>query len=181
MEGLNLAGVWKLPVIFVCENNRYAQTTSPDYAIAGQDVAARARGFGVPSVSVDGQDAFAIYEAAREAVDSARKGEGPTFIEAHTYRYYGHYEGDTVTYRDKEEEEHYRSQDCIERFRKIVTEQGLLREAELDEIDKKARRIIEEAATFAGESAFPKLAETLTDVYVDFPESNLWPFQKVSE
>jgi pyruvate dehydrogenase E1 component alpha subunit len=176
-EGLNLAGIWKLPVIFVCENNRYAETTSPDYSVSGRDLTARARGFGMPSVAVDGQDVFAVYEATREAVARARRGEGPSFIEAQTYRYYGHFEGDTVLYRTKEEEAFYRARDCLQRFRKTVIEQGLLSEAELDAVDRRARDTIEAAVRFAQESAFPTPDQTLTDVYVSFPEGQLWPFQ----
>ncbi|MFQ5611295.1 MAG: thiamine pyrophosphate-dependent dehydrogenase E1 component subunit alpha [Anaerolineae bacterium] len=180
LEGMNLAGVWKLPVVFVCENNRYAETTSPDYSVSGQDIAARARGFGMPSVAVDGQDVFAIYEAVREAVGRARRGEGPTFIEAQTYRYYGHFEGDTIKYRDKEEEEFYRSQDCLQRFRRSVIDQGLLSQAELDAIDRQVRETIDEAVAFAQESPLPTPADILTDVYVSFPEAELWPFQTVT-
>lgn len=178
-ESLNLAGIWKLPVIFVCENNRYAQATSPDYSVAGQDIAARARSYGMPSVVVNGMDIFAVYEAASEAIDRARRGEGPSFIEAQTYRYYGHFEGDPMTYRDEEEVNYYRAQDPLEGFRKTVTGQGLISAAELDEIDRKVLITLGEAVTFAEESPYPDLAETLDDVYVDIPASHLWPFQTV--
>jgi pyruvate dehydrogenase E1 component alpha subunit len=179
-EGMNLAGIWKLPVIFVCENNRYAETTSPDYSVSGRDIAARARGFGMPSVAVDGQDAFATYEAAREAVARARRGEGPSFIEAQTYRYYGHFEGDTIRYRTKEEEDFYRSRDCLLRFRQTVLGQGLLTEAELEARDRGVKEAIEEAVRFAEQSPLPAPAQTLTDVYVSFPDTQLWPFQTVT-
>lgn len=177
LEGMNLAGIWKLPVVFVCENNRYAETTAPDYSVSGQDITARASGFGLPSVAVDGQDPFAMYEASQEAIDRARRGEGPSFIEAQTYRYYGHFEGDTILYRTKEEEESYRSQDCLDRFRKTVVEQDLLSEGELDEIETKVKETIEEAVKFAQESPDPAPAEMLTEVYVNFPETKMWPFQ----
>jgi pyruvate dehydrogenase E1 component alpha subunit len=180
LEGMNLAGIWKLPVIFVCENNGYAETTSPRYSVSGQDIAARARGFGMPSLAVDGQDVFAIYEAAREAVERARRGEGPTFIEAQTYRYYGHFEGDSIKYRDREEEEHHRSRDCINRFREAVTRQGLITEAELNAIDAKAKATIDAAVRYAQESPLPNQTDLLTDVYVDFPQQSLWPFQTVT-
>ncbi len=176
---MNLAGIWKLPVIFVCENNGYAETTSPKYSVSGQDIAARARGFGMPSVAVDGLDFFAVYEAAGEAIARARRGEGPTFIEAQTYRYYGHFEGDTIKYRSKAEEEHYRERDCLQRFRKTVIEQGMLSQAELDAIDQKARATIEDAVRFAEQSPLPQPADVLTDVYVSVPQSELWPFQRV--
>ncbi|MCB0171038.1 MAG: thiamine pyrophosphate-dependent dehydrogenase E1 component subunit alpha [Anaerolineae bacterium] len=177
MEGLNLAGVWKLPVIFVCENNGYAETTSPQYSVSGQDIAARARGFGMPSVAIDGLDVLAIHEAVREAVSRARRGDGPTFIEAQTYRYYGHFEGDTVKYRDKDEEEQYRSRDCLLRFRGVVLEHGLLTQAELDAIDADVKKTIAEAVAFADSSPLPDTKEILTDVYVSFPEKEMWPFQ----
>jgi pyruvate dehydrogenase E1 component alpha subunit len=177
LEGMNLAGVWKLPVIFVCENNRYAETTAAHYAVSGSDIAARARGFGMPGVAVDGQDVLAVYEAASEAVDRARRGEGPTFIEARTYRYFGHNEGDTILYRTKEEEELYRAQDCIQRFRKSVLEKDLLSEVELQAVDCQVQNTMEEAIRFAEQSPQPNPAEILTDVYVDFPESEMWPFQ----
>ena len=177
LEGMNLAGVWKLPVIFVCENNRYAETTAAVFSVSGSDIAARASGFGIPSAAVDGQDVFAIYEAAHEAVNRARRGQGPTFIEAQTYRYFGHFEGDTILYRTEEELERHRSRDCIDRFRKTVLKQGLLSEAELDAIDGKARDTIEEACRFAQESPLPNPTDLLSDVYAGFPESEMWPFQ----
>jgi pyruvate dehydrogenase E1 component alpha subunit len=178
LEGMNLAGIWKLPVVFVCENNRYAETTSPDYSVSGRDIAARARGFGMPSVAVDGQDVFAMNEAAREAIERARRGEGPSFLEAQTYRYFGHFEGDTIRYRTNEEEERNRARDCIQRFRTTVLEQGLLTEADLDAADRRAREIIEEAVRFAEQSPLPAPADLLTDVYANYPESELWPFQQ---
>ncbi len=134
----------------------------------------------MPSVAVDGQDVVAMYEATREAVARARRGEGPSFIEAQTYRYYGHFEGDTIRYRGKEEEAFYRSRDCLERFRKTVVGQGLAREPELDAVDRRAKDAIEEAVRFAEQSPLPAPAQTLTDVYVSFPESQLWPFQTVT-
>ena len=177
MEGMNLAGIWKLPVIFLCENNRYAQTTGASYSVSGNDIAARARGFGLPGVAVDGLDVFAVYEAVREAVERARRGEGPAFIEAQTYRKYGHFEGDALGYRPEEEEESHLSRDCIQHFRTTVLEQELLSETELDDIDRQVKEAIEEAVRFALESPLPEPGETLTDVYVGFPEAEMWPFQ----
>ncbi|MEZ4865528.1 MAG: thiamine pyrophosphate-dependent dehydrogenase E1 component subunit alpha [Caldilineaceae bacterium] len=176
-EGLNLAGIWKLPVVFICENNGYAETTSPQYSVSGRDIAARARGYGVPSLTADGLNVFDMYEAVGQAVARARRGEGPTFIEAQTYRYYGHFEGDTVKYRTKEEESMYRERDCIQAFRQTVLEQELLTTAELDEIDARAKAAIEDAVKFADNSPAPSNDELLTDVYVNFPTKDLWPFQ----
>ena len=177
LEGMNMAGALNLPLIFVCENNGYAQATAPDFSVSGGDIAARARGFGLPSLVVDGQDTLAVYEAAHEAVAKARRSEGPTFIEAQTYRYYGHYEGDAIKYRDKEEEEFYRAKDCIDRFCESVLKRDMVTQAELDEIDAKVKTLIEEAIRYAEESPLPERDQLLTDVYVDFPESNMWPFQ----
>ena len=103
-ESLNLAAVWKLPVVFVCENNRYAETTSTDYSIGGPDIAGRGTAFGMPGIVVDGQDVFAVYEAAGEALKRARDGQGPTLLECQTYRYFGHFEGDELKYRTRDEE-----------------------------------------------------------------------------
>ncbi|MCC6175920.1 MAG: thiamine pyrophosphate-dependent dehydrogenase E1 component subunit alpha [Chloroflexi bacterium] len=178
LEAMNLAGVWKLPIVFVCENNGYAETTAADYSVSGHDIAARARGFGLPSMAVDGLDVFAMHEASREAIERARRGDGPSFIEAQTYRYYGHFEGDTLLYRTAEETARYRARDCIQRFRQTVLDQELLSEADLDAIDSRARQAIEEAARFAEESPLPSPAEVVTDVYVDYPEAALWPFQQ---
>jgi len=177
LEGMNLAGVWKLPVVFVCENNGYAETTSYKYSVSGTDIAARARGFGMPSVAVDGLDFFAVAEAAGEAIARARRGEGPTFIEAQTYRYYGHFEGDSIAYRDREEEESFRSRDCLSRFRQTVTSQGLVEAADLDAIDGAVAAEIEQAVTDALSAPDPSLDSLTTDVYVDFPASQLWMFQ----
>ena len=178
LEAMNLAGIWKLPIVFVCENNRYAETTASDYSVSGRDIAARARGFGMPSAAVDGQDVFAVHEAAAEAIARARRGEGPSTLEARTYRYFGHFEGDTIRYRTREEEESFKARDCLARFRAAVLEQGLLTEADLDAADRRSRDAIDSAVSFAEQSPLPSPAELLTDVYVGFPESELWPFQK---
>jgi pyruvate dehydrogenase E1 component alpha subunit len=134
----------------------------------------------MPSLAIDGQDVFAVYEAVGAAVERARRGEGPSFIEAQTYRYYGHFEGDTIRYRTTDEVERYRSRGCLQRFRAVVTEQGLLTAAELDAIDERAIAAIEEAARFAHDSPLPAKADVLTDVYVNFPAAHLWPFQQVA-
>ncbi|MEE2737118.1 MAG: thiamine pyrophosphate-dependent dehydrogenase E1 component subunit alpha [Planctomycetota bacterium] len=167
-ESLNLASVWKLPVIFVCENNGYAETTSVDYSIGGQDIAARGSAFGMPGVAVDGLDPFAVFEAASQAVQRAREGKGPTLLECQTYRYYGHFEGDALKYRTRDEEDSYKQRDCLELFRNTVVKQGKLNEAELNEIDERSRESIAEAVTFAEESPLPPLEECTDDVYVTY-------------
>jgi pyruvate dehydrogenase E1 component alpha subunit len=167
-ESLNLASIWKLPVVFVCENNRFAETTSTDYSVGGNDIAGRGPAYGMPGVVVDGQDVFAVFEAAGEALRRARSGQGPTLLECQTYRYYGHFEGDALKYRTREEEAHYKSRDCLNRFRETVLSQNILSEADLDAIDAGAQKAIAEAVQFAEESPSPKVEECLEDVYVSY-------------
>lgn len=168
-EALNLASIWNLPVVFVAENNGYAETTSTEYSMGGRDIADRAHGYGMPGIVVDGQDVFAVYEAAAEAIRRAKAGEGPTLLECKTYRYFGHFEGDGITYRSREEEQAAKDRDCLERFRKAVTEQGLLEAAELDAIDARAKETIAAAVQYAADSPEPTAADVLTDVYVSYP------------
>src|SRR3981081_585235 len=124
-ESLNLAGIWKLPVIYVAENNGYAESTPVTYHMSCRDIAERAAGYGMPGVTVDGLNVFAVYEAAGEAIARARRGEGPSLIECKTYRYYGHFEGDTVMYRTKDELEFYRGRDPILGLRRVLMERSL--------------------------------------------------------
>jgi len=168
-EAMNLAAIWKLPVIFVCENNLYAESTPWFYHCAAKDIADRGVAYNIPGVLVDGTDVFAVYEAAGEAVARARRGEGPTLIEARAFRYYGHFQGDPLTYRTKEEEEEYRRRDPIDQFRRRVLERNLLTAAELDAVDARAREVVEAAVRFAQESPYPAPEELLTDVYVKYP------------
>ena len=167
-ESLNLASIWKLPVVFVCENNRYAETTSTDYSIGGQDIAGRGTAYGMPGVVVDGQDVFAVFEAAGEAILRAHRGDGPTLLECQTYRYFGHFEGDAIKYRTREEEAHYKSRDCLQRFREATLPQHLLTKADLDEIDQRAREVILDAVKFAEESPLPEPEDCFADVYVSY-------------
>jgi pyruvate dehydrogenase E1 component alpha subunit len=168
-ESMNLAAIWKLPVIFVCENNLYAESTPWYYHCAAKDISDRATAYGMPGVLVDGTDVFAVYEAAGEAIARARRGEGPTLIEARAFRYYGHFQGDPLTYRTPEEEEEYRRKDPIEQFRRRVVERNLVTEEELEAIDVQAKEAIEEAIRFAEASPYPAHEELLRDVYVSYP------------
>jgi pyruvate dehydrogenase E1 component alpha subunit len=168
-ESMNLASIWKLPVVFVCENNLYAESTPWTYHCAAKEIADRASAYDMPGVMVDGTDVFAVYEAAGEAVARARRGEGPTLIEARAFRYYGHFQGDAMTYRTDEEVAGYRERDPIENFKKRVLERGLVSEAELEEIDARVAAAIDEAVRFAEESPYPPPEECLTDVYVSYP------------
>ena len=173
-ESMNLASVWKLPVIFCCENNQYAESTPVEYALSTAHVADRAAGYDMPGIHVDGMDVFAVYDAAGEAVARARAGEGPTLLECLTYRYYGHTVFDNpLTYRSKEEEEHWRSRDPLKLFRETVLPQGEITAEELDQIDQEAVDLMEEAIKFADESPLPEAIELYDDVYVDYPVEQL--------
>jgi acetoin:2,6-dichlorophenolindophenol oxidoreductase subunit alpha len=166
-ECLNMAAIWKLPVIFVCENNGYAQTTPFEYANAAPNVADRASAYRMPGVIVDGQDVLAVWEATAAAVARARSGEGPSLIECKTYRYFGHHQGDdTKRYRLPEEERAARERDCLTLFRERFKTQGPLAMLELDEIDAKNKAAMDEAVEFAKASPLPEAAELWTDVYV---------------
>src|SRR5918998_301912 len=142
-EGLNLAAIWNLPVVFVCENNGYAESTPVRYHCAASDIANRASAYEIPGVVVDGLDVFAVYEAAGEAIARARRGEGPSLLEAKTYRFYGHFQGDQVTYRTADE-------------------------LELYAIDARVTQQLDDAWTAAKAAPFPEPEEALTDVYVTY-------------
>ena len=170
-ESMNLASIWKLPVIFLCENNGYAMSTPSEYAVSITHIADRAQGYDMPGVHVDGMDVFAVYDATAQAVARARAGEGPTLIECQTYRYYGHTVFDNpLTYRSKEEEDHWRARDPLKLFREAVLPQGDITAEELDQIDAEAVTLMEEAVKFADESPFPEPVELYDDVYVDYPK-----------
>jgi len=165
-EALNLAAVWKLPVLFVCENNLYSEATPVEYAIKIKNIADRAGAYGIPGVIVDGMDFFDVYDKVQHAVERARNGEGPTLLEAKTYRYYGHYEGDAMKYRARAEEQRYRARDPITTFKRKVLAEGLLAAAECEAIERKAVATVDGAVKAAEEAPLPKPEECLTDVYV---------------
>jgi len=167
-EAMNMAVVLKLPVVFVFENNRYGEGTAAEYAVGSNDVAGRARGFGMPAVKVDGTDFFAVYTAAEEAIARARAGEGPSAIETSCPRYHGHFEGDPQSYRSAEELAEVRADDPLNNFRKKVTEAGLLEVAQLDEIDAAAFATIEGAVAKAMAAPFPGPEDLETDVYISY-------------
>ena len=168
-ESMNLAGIWKLPVIFVCENNRYAESTPFEYSVAGGSVSNRAEGYGIPGVSVDGQSILDMFEVGREAVARARGGEGPTLIEAQTYRYMGHFGADDpLGYRSEEEQQYYLDRDCIVRARAHILDGSYADEEELDQIDASCLQAVSEATLYANESPFPDPQELTEDVYVSY-------------
>ena len=168
-ESLNLAAIWKLPIIFVAENNGYAESTPAHYHCSVENIADRAAAYNMPGVTIDGNDLFAVYESAHEAVARARAGQGPSLLECKTYRHHGHFEGDAQTYKIAEENEKYRTElDPIKRFKEAVLARGLVSEAELADIDGQVNAAIDEAVTFAEDSPFPEVRETFTDVYVSY-------------
>ena len=169
LESLNLASIWKLPCIFVIENNGYAEATSCKYSGACHDFADRASGFNMPGVTVDGHDFFAVHEVASEAVRRAREGGGPTLVECKVSRYYGHFEGDAQSYRAPDEVKRIReAQDCLTNFAQKVTSAGLLTRPELEQIDEEVLALIEDSSGKAKAAPKPSAMDLLTDVYVSY-------------
>ncbi|MFM8607567.1 MAG: thiamine pyrophosphate-dependent dehydrogenase E1 component subunit alpha [Hyphomicrobiales bacterium] len=169
LESMNLAAIWNLPVIFVVENNGYAESTSIDYALAVDSYIDRAAGFGIPGVTVDGTDFFAVYEAAGEIIKRAREGGGPAFLECKMVRFFGHFEGDAQTYRAKgENEENRANKDCLKIFRSKVTKAGVISDAELNKIDDQVLARIEASVQKAKGDPLPTAKDLLTDVYVRY-------------
>jgi acetoin:2,6-dichlorophenolindophenol oxidoreductase subunit alpha len=169
LESLNLAAAWHLPVVFVVENNGYAESTSAKYHQAGVDVAKRADGFGLPGITVDGFDFFAVHEAAGEAIRRARSGGGATLLECKGMRYYGHFEGDQQTYRgDGEVEDLRKNRDCLVAFSRRVTEAGLVDEDDLGAIDAKVKELVDSAVAEAKAGRDQSVDDVLTDVYVSY-------------
>ena len=167
-ECLNMASIWKLPVIFVNENNLFAESTPQWYSSASGTIAERAAAYNMPGVRVNGKDLFAVYQVAKEAVERARRGEGPTLIEAVTYRDHGHFEGDEQKYKALEgEEKDWADVDALDVFHDYAIEHGLLTEEELDAILEESRKDVEEAIKFAQDSPIPRSESLLEDVFAD--------------
>jgi len=165
-EGMGLAAAWCLPVLFVCQNNLYQQSTPMRDYCRLTDIADRAKSYGIPGMSVDGNDAIAVAEVAREAIERCRKGEGPILIVGNTYRTVGHHMGDPGTsYRSKEEVEEWKKKDPIKRLRQQLVQNKTMTDAELDEIENNVLRELDEAVKFAQESPEPAPEEALEDIY----------------
>jgi TPP-dependent pyruvate/acetoin dehydrogenase alpha subunit len=165
-EGLNLASIWKLPVIYICENNGYGATTSAKEVVSVEDVADRAKGYNMPGVIVDGQDVVATYEAVRDAVTRARAGDGPTLVEAKTYRYDNHAVGLHIeNYRTVEERETWIKRDPLVLHRGHLLENGVLTEERADAIDSEVLAEVEAAVEFAKGSPFPEPAEAFDHLF----------------
>jgi len=165
-ESLNMASAWRLPVVYVVENNLYGMSVPFQKISAMPDIAARAAAYDIPGVVVDGMDPVAVFEAVSAAVERARRGEGPTLIECKTYRWYGHSRSDPRKYRTKEEEQYWRDRDPLKTLRARLVEGGLASEGEVDAVEERAERAIEQATEFALASPMPDPAEVEQDVYV---------------
>mgnify|MGYP001098697728 CR=1 FL=1 len=164
-ESINMASIWKLPVIFVCENNLYAMGTRQSRVMAIENVADRAVAYGIPGVVVDGNDVLAVYEVVQKAVERARRGDGPTLIECKTYRHKGHSRVDSAKYRPKEEVEEWLTKDPIKLFKEKLLQINTLTETEIHQVEKEVSAEIEKAVNFAIESPYPAQEEALQDVY----------------
>jgi TPP-dependent pyruvate/acetoin dehydrogenase alpha subunit len=165
-EGLNLAAVWKLSVVFLCENNQYGESMPISKAIAIEDIACRAASYGMPGVVVDGNDVEAVYKAVEEAAQRARRGKGPSLIEAKTYRIGGHFDGESSHYRSREEIDEWQKRDPIDRYRRWLLEEGICQASELAAIEQRVQEEVEQAARQAINDPFPALDSLVKDVWV---------------
>ena len=167
-EAMNMASIWKLPVLFVVENNMWASTTPLNHSCSVQDLCSRAAGYNIPGEKVDGNDILAVRKTTAEAVARARAGEGPTFIENKTYRIKGHFEGDPQKYRTKEEIKSWQDEkDPINRFSRVLFQKRYLSRKLVDRILAEVQSELNEAVTFAEDSPFPEPEDALTDLYIN--------------
>jgi pyruvate dehydrogenase E1 component alpha subunit len=164
-EAMNLATCWKLPVVFVAENNMYGISCCTANSMCVPNIADRAGAYDMPGIVVDGNDVMAVYEAASEAIKRARQGQGPTLIECKTYRHRGHFEGDACVYRRTEELEEWKEKDPIPRFEKKLLDMGVLTPEKIQEIKGSIKKQIEDAESFAEQSPYPDPAEVTLDLY----------------
>lgn len=166
-EAMNLAALWSLPNVFICENNLYGEATPLAQHMKIKDISVRAQAYGMPGVSVDGQDVLKVYDAVSEAVQRAREGKGPSLIEAKTYRFHGHHIGDPETYRTREEvEEWMEKRDPVKLFKAKLLKDFKATASEVGSIEKKVQKEIEDAVRFASESPSPDPATLMQNVYV---------------
>ena len=171
-ESINMAAAWKLPVVYLCENNQYGVSVNINTVTNTENIAVRAQGYGIPGITVDGNDVLAVYEAVKAAVQYAREGNGPSIVECKTYRMRGHYEGDPAAYRSKEVTEEWRKKDPIDRFRAYLLTLGI-EDDELTAIEGAMDKEIEEATEFAITSPYPDVSEVTLDVYTSDNERSV--------
>ena len=165
-EGLNLAAIWKLPIVYICENNFYAKSMSVSESTAGADIAGRAKSYAIPGLVVDGNDVLAVYEVVQEAIKRARQGSGPTLIEAQTYRWTPHSTvGDREFSRTKEEIEAWKKKDPLERFTRMLLDKNVADRKQLDAIDEQLQGEIREAVAFAESAPPPEPQVAFENVY----------------
>ena len=165
-EGINMAAIMNLPVVYICINNGYAVTFSAEKSIKAKSVADRAVGYGIEGVQIDGNDVFEVYDAVEAAVEKARNGGGPTLIEMTTYRWYGHYVGDPCNYRTREEEAHWiENNDPIKRLKSFILENDVLTGPEVEALEKEAQDEIDEANEFAQASPPPSVEDMYQDLF----------------
>lgn len=167
-ESMNLASIWKLPVVFICENNQYAESTAASYAVAGGSVAKRGAAYAIPSETLDGMDVLTVYRGVKNAVERARRGEGPSLLECVTYRFEGHEEGDPwETYRTKQEVEEWKKQDPIVNFGQYLIKSQIATETVLEQIRAEVENVISNAIRYAEECPLTNEKEALKDVFTD--------------
>jgi pyruvate dehydrogenase E1 component alpha subunit len=180
-ESLNLASVWKLPVVFLCENNQYSMGMAVQKAWAVDNLLVRAAAYNIPGEQVDGMDILAVYEATKAAVERARSGEGPTLLEIKTYRFRGHSMADPAYYRTREEEHLWRStRDPIGIFEQKLLDSGQVTQAEIDANNARAEQVVEDAVEFAETSPDPALEELYTDILVDNSTALTYRYERKS-
>jgi pyruvate dehydrogenase E1 component alpha subunit len=164
-ESLNLAALWRLPVLFLCENNLYAMGTAVERSQAQLDLSLRAQGYGVPSESVDGMDVLAVRDAAQRGAEAVRRGEGPRLVEFRTYRFRAHSMADPDLYRTKEEIERWRERDPVDLFTAALREGGLLEDGDLDELERSVAAVVDAAVAEAEAAPWEPVEDLLKDVY----------------
>jgi TPP-dependent pyruvate/acetoin dehydrogenase alpha subunit len=167
-EAMNLAAIWRLPVVFICENNKYAEATPASYSVAGGSIAKRAAAYGIPGKLIDGMNVLSVYNAVKEMVERARSGEGPSLIEFDTYRFEGHEEGDPwATYRTKSEVEEWKKRDPITNLANLLASSGLTNTTELSKMESDTEKRIANAISFAENSLPTRIEEAFSDVFTD--------------
>jgi pyruvate dehydrogenase E1 component alpha subunit len=164
-EALNLAAVWKLPVVFICENNQYGMSGPVKDMVNIEDISIRANAYGFPGVTIDGNDMIDVMNATQEAVEHARSGNGPTLIEMKTYRWKGHSKSDARLYRTREEEKEWKTKDPIKRFKDVLIKDNVFTEEDAESLKQKSKMDIENSVKFAENSPMPTSDDLLTDVY----------------
>lgn len=167
-EGMNMAAIYKLPVLFVCEHNCYASTTPSSYGVSVPDLAVRAQGYGMPSATVEGNDVFAVYEASKKALDHLRSGQGPYMLEFKTYRIKGHFVGDPELYRSKQEvQERFENNDPLKNFAKTVLAKKWLTQKDMDAVQAEVSAEVAAAVEAARKDPYPPDSELFNDYYVE--------------